>query len=188
MIPIHPHKRTTLLLNFAWQPIATITARAAFLHLLRGHVSCLDKDNQCFDSINAWNNYASLYEDQPALRSATALWPIPTVVVVTNKFYHKPKKTKMSIEDLVRFYKSTCQYCLQKFSVSDLTIDHIIPKSKGGSDDHNNRTLCCRRCNQIKGSKTPYLNIKNQIVKAPEVPSFMLDHDEKRSEWDAFIC
>lgn len=187
MIPIDPQTRTTLLLDFAWQPITTITARAAFLHMVRGHVSCLDKENQTYDSLDRWIEYASLHEDQPALRSSKNLWPIPTVVIVTSKFYRKPKKRKMSIEDLVRFYKSTCQYCLKKFPFADLTIDHIIPKSKGGTDEHSNRTLCCRKCNQLKGSKMPYLNIKNQQVKAPEVPKFILEHDEKRSEWEPFI-
>jgi len=46
-----------------------------------------------------------------------------------------------------------CQYCGK--SRASLTIDHIIPKSKGGSDDWENIVVCCMRCNNRKGDKTP---------------------------------
>lgn len=187
MIPVNPQTRTTLLLDFAWQPVATITARAAFLHLIRGNVSCLDKEHQTFDSMNNWLEYASLYDDQPALRSSKTLWPIPTVVIVTSKFYHKPKKTKMSARDLARYYNNTCQYCLEKFTFAELTIDHIIPRSKGGTDEHSNRTLSCFKCNQKKANKMPFFNIKNQQVKAPEVPKFIFEYDKIRKEWEFHI-
>jgi 5-methylcytosine-specific restriction endonuclease McrA len=46
----------------------------------------------------------------------------------------------------------TCQYCGKK---SDLTIDHIIPRSRGGKDTWDNVVVACLRCNVVKGSRTP---------------------------------
>ena len=46
----------------------------------------------------------------------------------------------------------TCQYCGSK---KDLTIDHIIPVSKGGKTSFENCTTACRRCNNKKGNKMP---------------------------------
>lgn len=46
----------------------------------------------------------------------------------------------------------TCQYCGRR---SDLTIDHVMPKSRGGKDTWDNVAIACLRCNVTKGNKTP---------------------------------
>ena len=46
----------------------------------------------------------------------------------------------------------TCQYCGKK---SELTIDHIIPRSRGGKDEWDNVAVACLRCNVSKGARTP---------------------------------
>ena len=53
----------------------------------------------------------------------------------------------------------TCQYC---GSIKDLTIDHVIPKSKGGTNKWNNLVTCCRKCNLKKGNK--FLSETNMTV------------------------
>ena len=75
--------KTTLLLNNAWQPVNTITARAAFTHLLKKHVTALDKNSNLFHTLETWNALAEFYEDQPVIRSVNAHWYIPTIIVVT---------------------------------------------------------------------------------------------------------
>jgi len=47
----------------------------------------------------------------------------------------------------------TCQYC-RKSSASKLTIDHIIPKSRGGRESWDNMVVCCMRCNRRKGDRS----------------------------------
>jgi 5-methylcytosine-specific restriction endonuclease McrA len=47
----------------------------------------------------------------------------------------------------------TCQYCGR--SGGNLTIDHVVPKSRGGADSWENMVVCCARCNNRKGSRTP---------------------------------
>ena len=51
--------------------------------------------------------------------------------------------------------KFRCQYCATKFQPADLTLDHILPSSRGGSDEPENLATSCRRCNQRKGNRTP---------------------------------
>ena len=187
MLTVQSNQKTTLLLNFAWQPVTTITARAAFLHLLRGNICSLDRDSRIFHNIDTWNQQANFYEDQPALSSSQRIWPIPTVVVVTSRFFRRPKKQKLSVIDMARMYNHTCQYCLQKFPLIDLTIDHIKPRSKGGLDVHDNRTLACFQCNSKKSSHYPFLNIENKTVKAPQIPDFLINTDKVRKEWEYFL-
>ena len=52
--------------------------------------------------------------------------------------------------------KDCCGYCLsqQKYVLGMLEIDHIIPKSQGGTDDEKNLWLACRLCNNFKGTQT----------------------------------
>lgn len=53
---------------------------------------------------------------------------------------------------LLRQDKS-CFYCGKKLTLSSSTLDHCIPKSKGGSDDFDNLVLACKKCNQDKADK-----------------------------------
>lgn len=179
--------KTTLLLNNAWQPVNAITARAAFIHLMKGRIAALDKNNNVFYSIEKWNRDAEFFDDQPILRSAKEVWHIPTVIVVTNKFFRRPKKKKMSLYEMAKMYGYVCQYCLNKFSLPDLTIDHIIPKSKGGSNEHDNLILSCFSCNTKKSSNTPWFNIKGEAPKPLTMPNLMLSTPNIRKEWEFYL-
>jgi len=72
------------------------------------------------------------------------------------KYYSKHKKyrntylPKKTRQDILSKYKFTCQKCGSK---ENLTIDHIKPVSKGGSDDYDNLTILCKSCNSRKGAK-----------------------------------
>jgi len=54
----------------------------------------------------------------------------------------------------VSMRETNCGYCGVELGQSNFTIDHIIPKSKGGSDSADNRMPACRECNLSKGTKT----------------------------------
>lgn len=174
-------------MNNAWQPITTITAKAAFVHLLKKNVTALDKNGNIFHSLDSWNSLAEFYDDQPALNSTKQEWPVPTIIVVTSKFFRRPKKKKLSLFDLAKIYDYTCQYCLTKHPLSDLTIDHVKPKSKGGCDSHHNRVLACRSCNTKKSNHTPWYDVNGNIPTAPEIPALMINAPKIREEWKGFL-
>jgi 5-methylcytosine-specific restriction endonuclease McrA len=48
-----------------------------------------------------------------------------------------------------------CLYCGKSYSSRELTRDHVIPRSRGGSDRWSNVVSCCHRCNHLKGARTP---------------------------------
>lgn len=184
---VNSESKTTLLLNNAWQPITTITARAAFSHMLKRRVTALDKNSNLFHSLETWNQLAEFYEDQPVLRSAKSAWRIPTIIVVTSKFFPKPKKKKLTLFDLAKIQGCICQYCLKKHPISDLTVDHVHPRSKGGTDDYTNRVLACRSCNSKKASYTPWYDANGNIPQPPPIPAFIIGANKIRSEWKNFI-
>jgi 5-methylcytosine-specific restriction endonuclease McrA len=48
-----------------------------------------------------------------------------------------------------------CQYCGRRFPTSELSIDHVVPQSRGGENSWANLVCACVRCNARKGNKTP---------------------------------
>ena len=100
-----------------------------------------------------------------------ALFYYPSIIVLnsyirTKPIYLSPTRSNIYWRDMY-----TCQYCYEKFCYNKLTLDHVIPKSKGGTKSWNNLVTCCSKCNQKKGSKTPSeANMK--LFKVPIAPKF----------------
>lgn len=69
-----------------------------------------------------------------------------------------------------------CQYCLEKFSEKKLTIDHVVPLSKGGKHEWTNVVTACSRCNNKKGDKS--LEKANlRLLRRPEKPNWLPNKD-----------
>lgn len=62
--------------------------------------------------------------------------------------------------------RNTCQYC---GATSRLTIDHVMPKSKGGDDSWENLVVACSKCNTLKGDKL-LENTKLKLIRQPKAP------------------
>ena len=101
--------------------------------------------------------------------------PFPVVVKFTTgiilgkmkKIDRSPKITKRNVWSRDR---GACQYCATNLSLSEATIDHVVPKSKGGSHAWTNVALACSKCNQKKGSKL-LENLSINLYKQPGVPT-----------------
>lgn len=82
---------------------------------------------------------------------------------------------------------NSCQYC---GSGKNLTIDHVIPRSKGGKTEWKNLVTACHRCNTYKGDKTPeQVNMRlSQQPFRPTLPFFLAEYAERHAEeWLPFI-
>ena len=84
--------------------------------------------------------------------------PCPTKVRFTTgifigKIKNYSRTVKLSRKSLFLRDRGECQYCGIPLSISTCTIDHVVPKSKGGTHDWGNVVLSCAKCNQQKGSR-----------------------------------
>jgi 5-methylcytosine-specific restriction endonuclease McrA len=79
--------------------------------------------------------------------------PLPTVIRLRNFVKLPYKEITLSRRNVLHRDDYTCQYCGVKRH--DLTIDHILPRSRGGKDSWDNVTTACLRCNVKKGNRTP---------------------------------
>ena len=84
-----------------------------------------------------------------------------------------------------------CQYCLSKFRASDLTLDHVIPRSRGGPTSWENIVSACEACNSKKADKLPH-EINMNPFKTPREPRwihmFLLRLNSKEREvWQDWL-
>jgi 5-methylcytosine-specific restriction endonuclease McrA len=70
-----------------------------------------------------------------------------------------------------------------------LTVEHIFPKSKGGTRGIENITLTCAKCNQIKKDMYPFLDCKNRTIKSVPMPIPVLPNKpiQSREEWQKYF-
>jgi 5-methylcytosine-specific restriction endonuclease McrA len=86
---------------------------------------------------------------------------------------------------------SRCQYCGRKFPTTELSLDHVVPKSQGGKSSWENIVCCCIKCNVKKGGRTPeqahlHLIVKPTKPKRSPVINIRLA-DERYSSWRQFL-
>ncbi len=73
-----------------------------------------------------------------------------------------PKQKRNKKQQLIDFYGSYCWWCRQNTPQTNLTFDHLLPKSRGGSNSFENLRLSCFPCNNSRGNSLyPPLRIKN---------------------------
>lgn len=91
--------------------------------------------------------------DKRFIRSPKQSFPLPSVIRIANYYRVPYRLIEQSRKNILRRDNFKCQYCGTKSSL--LTIDHVIPKSKGGLDTWENLVTACIKCNNKKGNRTP---------------------------------
>ena len=144
-------KLYTLKLDAAWQPIEIVDAYKGFSLVFSGR--------------------AQVVEEHPL--QACALFYFPSVIVL--KKYIRKGGIQVPPSRNTVFFRDNyhCQYCGNQFMKHQLTLDHVVPKSKGGPKAWNNLVACCVPCNQKKGDKTPS-EAHMPLVREAKVPSYTL--------------
>lgn len=156
-------ERYTLKLDAAWKPIDIVDGFKGF--------------NMCY---TGRANVVLKYSDDF----------FPAVIVL--KDYIRKDFTSYSCnrKNVIWRDKYICQYCGNKFQYHELTMDHVVPKSRGGEKSWTNIVACCKRCNSKKGNKTPK-EAKMPLIKKPTIPRWninvLLRDREIPSEWKDFI-
>jgi 5-methylcytosine-specific restriction endonuclease McrA len=79
--------------------------------------------------------------------------PFPTVVRLLTYVHIPIQRPTLSRKSVLLRDRHRCQYCGKRFSPAVLTLDHIIPKCRGGRESFENLVACCGPCNRKKGNK-----------------------------------
>lgn len=78
----------------------------------------------------------------------------PSVIKLKEYRYIPTRVQILSRKNILLRDRNICQYCTKHFITADLTLDHIIPRAKGGKDTWQNLVACCGPCNKKKADKT----------------------------------
>jgi 5-methylcytosine-specific restriction endonuclease McrA len=125
-----------LVLNASYEPINVTPVRRAVVLVLNG-VATAEEHNGGF------------------IHSARMAIRIPSVIRL-REFRRIPYQTRaLSRKNILLRDRYTCQFCGQVFPAVELTLDHVVPRSRGGHTDWDNLVTCCHKCNSRKGDRLP---------------------------------
>jgi 5-methylcytosine-specific restriction endonuclease McrA len=111
------------------------------------------------------------------LHSAKNVFNMPAVVRLYNSFRRPKQRIKFNRKNVIMRDKRRCQYCGRKFESSELTYDHVIPRSRGGKTEFENIVTCCIPCNAKKGDKLLHeigFKLHKKPVKPDWIPIFSI--------------
>lgn len=92
---------------------------------------------------------------------------VPSVIAIREYISHENGGINFTRTNVFIRDKYTCQYCLGVFNTKDLTLDHVLPKSKGGKTNWENIVCACKKCNHTKSNR---MDIKP--IRMPQKPNF----------------
>lgn len=91
-------------------------------------------------------------DPEKVIRTVNDEYSYPSVIRLRRYINLPYAKIVLSRRNIMKRDRHTCQYCGTK---SDLTLDHVLPRSRGGADSWENLVTACNQCNVKKGNRTP---------------------------------
>jgi 5-methylcytosine-specific restriction endonuclease McrA len=129
-------QKPVLVLNASYEPINICAARRALILVLKGVASAEET------SVNAVHS------------ARNSMW-LPSVIRLL-EYRRIPRQTRaLSRKNILMRDRFTCQYCQKTLPSGELTLDHVIPRSRSGESTWENLVTCCNPCNNRKGNRTP---------------------------------
>jgi 5-methylcytosine-specific restriction endonuclease McrA len=183
-------KNNVLVLNKVWIPIHIVEWQKAMSLIIQESVRPLDRDLIAYD-LNDWLEFSNISEDYPKVKTIRYKIALPEIILLKQYDRLPLRDVKYSRMTLFERDNYKCCFCGKKFSKLELTVDHIIPRSKGGLTNWDNTVSACKKCNSLKADKSiEELNLKMHYK--PKKPKWIspiskLSHDHPCKSWDKFL-
>ena len=156
-----------LVLNKSFLPVQITTVRRAFCLLYAGIAKAVNSQYETFDYAS-WHQL-SIERNDETIGLVDRAIKIPRVILLTAYDRVPKRRVRFSRHNIFARDKNTCQYCGKKFLRLDLNLDHIIPRSQGGTSTWENVVCSCHQCNRKKGGKTPE-QARIKLISQPKRP------------------
>ena len=159
-----------LVLNLNYEPLNVCNLRRAMVMIIGGGAEILENGRGC-------------------IRSPSQLWPIPSVIRLGHMIKRPVPRVHLCRREIFRRDNHTCQYCGRR--TRELTMDHVVPRHRGGQHTWGNLVSACASCNRRKGGKT-LQQARMQLLRRPFEPKptarylyqTSLRHND---EWEQFL-
>lgn len=159
----------TLVLNAGYEPLAVVSFKRALILVLNQKATILAG------------------AESAVVHSAKQEYELPTVILL-QRYVRIPnsKKVPVSRRGVLRRDGFSCGYC----GKSANTIDHVLPKSRGGADSWENLVACCLKCNNKKSDKTP-AEMGWELRFTPKMPTGLIwsvrGAEKEEPQWGQFL-
>ena len=159
----------TLKLDSTYRPVGVIDCLDALVLCIVGKATAVEE-----------------YEDE--ISSPSVTFKIPSVIVLKNVVKFISRSIRATRNNIIWRDKNTCQYCGYVGTSSNLTLDHVLPKSRGGDNSWLNLVTCCKKCNQKKRDRTPEeadMKLLNKPVKPKH--TVLKNINEVQPIWNIYL-
>lgn len=163
--------RSVLVLNATFEPLSLVSVRRAVILLLREKAELVEATERM-------------------LHSSSRSLPEPLVIRLT-RYVRLPHRSVPATRSAIMLRDAyTCQYCGQTGSKQELTVDHVVPRSRGGGHTWENLVTACRACNHKKGNLLPE-EAQMTLIRKPFEPTYvalvLLSNPVAASRWEALV-
>lgn len=140
---------SVLVLNQNYEPLNVCNARRAFNLLDRGKAEVLE-------------------HGRGQLRTASTQFPLPSVIRLIYLIKRPRPQMRLSRREVFNRDRHMCQYCGRR-GQRDLTLDHVLPRHRGGRHTWENLVTACKTCNHRKAGRTPQ-EARMMLMREPVQP------------------
>lgn len=180
--------RPTLVLNRVWQPVGVATVARALSLVVAERARIVDPAS--FQQ-HSWSDWARLIprDDELFVQAVSLRVRLPEVITLSGYDRVPRNAVAFSRRNLFARDHFTCQYCGVQPGTANLTIDHVQPRSRGGTSTWENCVLACLPCNLRKADRTP-AEAKMPLRKAPVKPAWQPMYAQravKIESWSKFL-
>jgi 5-methylcytosine-specific restriction endonuclease McrA len=143
-----------LILNRSYLPIHVTSVRRAFTLLYQGIARAVNDQYQTFD-FESWSHLSVSVNDE-SIGLVNRVIRVPRVILLVGYDRVPKRHVRFSRYNIYARDKLTCQYCGRRLPRYELNLDHVIPRSRGGTSTWENVVCSCHECNRRKGGRTPH--------------------------------
>lgn len=180
---------SALVLNKHWMPIDVTTVMNALTKLVDGSARAIDPVDCAVHDFESWSALRVI-EGQPCVRTATLAFPAPEVILLAKYGAVPDRGVTFSRRNLYKRDRYTCQYCGKRPGLTELTIDHVVPRAKGGASSWTNCVLACWRCNARKADRLPCetgMALRKQPFQPTWTPRLVIARVPFKASWERFV-
>jgi 5-methylcytosine-specific restriction endonuclease McrA len=176
-----------LVLNRSYLPVHITVVRRALSLLYQGVARAVDEQYRTFD----FDSWADLAADEDTIGLVNRAIRVPRVILLQGYDRIPRRYVRFSRFNIYSRDQNRCQYCGKQFPRAELNLDHVVPRSKGGTSIWENVVCSCHRCNRLKGGRTPN-EAGMRLIRQPRRPQwtpFMTETYSLRryKEWMPFL-
>lgn len=163
-----PLQGRSLVLNRAFLPIHVTSVRRALALLYRGVAKAVDGEYRTFD-FQSWSELSTSGFDSVGMVDGLVRTPRVVLLVAFDRVPRR--RVRFSRHNIFVRDGNTCQYCSRRFSRSELNLDHVVPRCRGGRTTWENVVCSCIECNRRKGGGDA-ASAGMRLIRSPRRPAW----------------